>query len=133
MHVAPQPSHIAQRVLLSSHILSLAVLWMTHGTLAVQLLFSLLILLSLLQHRAILLRHPSPAFTLEADQTITLVTPSGETQSSIVATGTTVTPYFVLLRLKTETQRRPINFPIFYDALPTDVFRQLRIWLKYAT
>jgi hypothetical protein len=131
MYVALQPSRIAKRVLLTSHLLSLTVIWVTHGRLSVQLLLSLLILFSLFQHRAILLCQPCTTFTLEADQTITLLSPSGDEQSGIVATGTTVTPYFVLLRIKTEA-RRPINFPIFYDALPTDAFRQLRIWLKYA-
>ncbi|MDD2776558.1 MAG: hypothetical protein PHU06_11430 [Gallionella sp.] len=132
MHFALQPSRIAKRVLLTSHILSLIVLWLSHGRLSIHLLLSLLILLSLFHHRAILLYHPSTRFTLEENQAITLITPSGESQNGIVATGTTISPCFVLLRIKTEAQRQQINLPIFYDALATDVFRQLRIRLKYA-
>lgn len=132
MHFNLQASPIAQRVLLTSHAASLTIVWLTTLPNLIQIAISLLILFGLLHYRALLLQQSHSAFTLEADQTITLISPLGISQNGTIAHDTVVTPYFVLLRIKIETEHFTINLPIFYDALPADAFHQLRIRLKYA-
>lgn len=129
MHFKLQESFIAQRVLLVSHAASLTLVWLTTFQNLAQLAISLLILFSLLRYRALLSQQSCTAFTLEADQTITVTSPLSISQNGIIGHDTLITPYFVLLRIK--MQFFTLNLPIFYDALPADAFRQLRIRLKY--
>lgn len=132
MHFALQNSPILKRVAFTSHALSLILLWLTHWHFTAQILFSLLILLSLFKNPSLRQNQRYTGFTLEADQTITLVAPPDITLNGKLTSGTYVTPLLVLLRIEIAQHKFPITLIIFYDALSSDLFRELRIRLKYA-
>jgi nitrate reductase gamma subunit len=132
MHFALQPSRVFTSLLFSSHALTLIALWLTHwNNVLTQAGFTLLTLWSLLRTR----NHPAlqrhTELTLEPEQHITL-TLNGEQYSGTVTAHTVIAPYLVLLGVKLTGKRRAITLPIFYDALPHDLFRTLRVRLKFA-
>lgn len=132
MHFALQPSPILKRVVFASHAFSLLLLWLTHWHFTAQFLLSLLIVLSLFHYFTLRPNQFYSGFTLEDDQSITLIAPPDITLDGKLASGTFITPLFVVLHIQTEQRWLPITLIVFYDALPCEVFRQLRIRLKYA-
>lgn len=132
MHFALQPSPILKRVVFASHAFSLLLLWLTHWHFTAQFLLSILIVLSLFHNLALRPKQSYTGLTLEDDQIITLIAPPDKTLDGKLASGTYITPLFVLLHIQTEQRWLPITLIVFYDALPSEAFRQLRIRLKYA-
>lgn len=132
MYFALQSSPILKRVAITSHGLSLILLWLTHWHFTVRLLLSLLVLLSLFKNITLSQRQRYTGFTLEPDQTITLIAPPDTALNGRLTSGTYVTPLLVLLRIEISQHKFPITLVIFYDALSSDLFRELRIRLKYA-
>lgn len=124
-----QFSRTLASLLLLAHAFTLLLSWLIHGHFLVQISLSLLILLSLLRYRTLWYGDPHIAFTLAPERHITLFLRKGE-QLGEVHSHTVVTAYFVLLRVKLAS-RRYATLPIFYDALPADTFRALRVKLKF--
>jgi hypothetical protein len=70
------------------------------------------------------------AITLEPDHQITLHYPEQE-KIGILLAGSVVTPFVALLRVKLSDHYLTSTIPIFYDALPIDHFRKLRVKLNF--
>lgn len=118
-------SHVLTQLLLSAHLLSLAVLWLVHVTLLLKLaLFSGVLLSSLYAYRLI---RDLPQLSLLANREIILHL-DHEELSGKLSSDTLVTPFLVLLRFQLNRKMRTV--PIFYDAIPSEQFRALRVQLN---
>jgi hypothetical protein len=63
---------------------------------------------------------------------VSVVTRDGSGFSGQVSSKTTVSPYFIVLRVRLDGHRLPVFRTIFPDALDKCAFRELRVHLKFA-
>jgi hypothetical protein len=63
---------------------------------------------------------------------VSVVTRDGSGLSGQVASNTTVSPYFIVLRVKLEGHRLPVFRAIFPDALDAGAFRELSVYLRFS-
>ncbi len=118
-------SRVLTQLLLSAHLLSLAILWLVHVTLLLKLtLFISILLSSLYAYRLI---RALPRLSLLPNREIILHLGDEELTGEI-SHSTLVTPFLVLLRFQLNRKMRTV--PIFYDALPSKQFRALRVQLN---
>lgn len=95
----------------------------------------MLILLSLSYYlaRDAFLIFPDSWREISLDQSgVSVITRNGSKLMGWVAGKTIVSPYFVLLRVRSEGRYRPVSRVIFPDAMGGDAFRELRVRLKFA-
>lgn len=95
----------------------------------------LLILLSLFYYvaRDALLLLPDSWCDIALDQNnASVVFRGGSNFLGQVANKTVVIPYFVVLRIRSDSRRLPVSRVIFPDALGADAFRGLCVRLKFA-
>jgi hypothetical protein len=133
--MAVKPSPIFAVLLLFMHAIAATVVCLTAIPLPATLALLVLIALSLIYHlsRDVLLLLPN------SWSEVTLV-PGGlsvETRDGVRFLGqlenkTTVSPYFVVLRVRLEGRRLPVTRVIFPDALEIGAFRELCVLLKYS-
>jgi len=133
--MAIKPSSRLILLLLLSHAMVAIVVSVTVMPLAARLAILLLILLSLIYYlaRDALLLFPGSWREILFDQgRISVVTRDGSGFSGQVAGKTTVSPYFIVLRVRLEGRRLPVFRTIFPDALDAGEFRELSVYLKFA-
>lgn len=121
------PSRVFAQLMIIVHLLSLGVLWLIHGDLLLKLVLFGGILLSTLHTRRLM--RTQPRLTLLSNREIVLHH-NTEERTGILTHDTLVTPFLVLLRFRLTEQHRLHSIPVFYDALPREQFRALRIQLK---
>jgi hypothetical protein len=129
----PNPSQFLRLFFYLSHIVALCVVWMTDTALSVQWLLSFIVVFSLGVYLAPVLnflRNPIwHDFSLEKNAIV--VFDGDEIKwSGVVLPQTVVTPYFVLLCVKSQQQSATRYQLICSDALRESEFRQLRMTLK---
>ncbi|MDO8292087.1 MAG: hypothetical protein Q7T29_04365 [Gallionella sp.] len=132
MAIKPSP-RLALLLLLSHAIVAIVVYW-TVMPLAARLAILMLILLSLLYYlvRDVLLLFPDSWRQISFDQdSVSVVTRNGLGLSGRVASKTTVSPYFAVLRVRLEGHRLPVFRTIFPDGLDTGAFRELCVHLRF--
>ena len=120
--------------LLLLHMLAAAVVYVTALPLSARLALLLLIFLSLLYYLArdaYLLMPDSWCEISLVQDGVALVTRDGSIFIGQLVTGTTVSSYFVVLRLKLHNRYRPVSRVIFPDALNVDEFRAFCVRLKF--
>jgi len=133
--MAIKPSSRLILLLLLSHAMVAIVVSVTVMSLAARLAILLLILLSLIYYlaRDALLLFPGSWREILFDQgRVSVVTRDGSGFSGQVAGKTTVSPYFIVLRVRLEGRRLPVFRTIFPDALDAGEFRELSVYLKFA-
>ena len=133
--MAIKPSSRLILLLLLSHAMVAIVVSVTVMPLAARLAILLLILLSLIYYlaRDALLLFPGSWREILFDQgRVSVVTRDGSGFSGQVAGKTTVSPYFIVLRVRLEGRRLPVFRTIFPDALDAGEFRELSVYLKFA-
>jgi len=133
--MAIKPSSRLIVLLLLSHAMVAIVVSVTVMPLAARLAILLLILLSLIYYlaRDALLLFPGSWREILFDQgRVSVVTRDGSGFSGQVAGKTTVSPYFIVLRVRLEGRRLPVFRTIFPDALDAGEFRELSVYLKFA-
>jgi len=121
-------------LLLLSHTIAATMVYVTAMPLAARLAMFVLILLSWLYYlaRDALLLFPDSWREISFDQDrVSVVTRDGSGLSGQVANKTTVSPYFIALRVRPEGRRLPIFRVIFPDALDAGAFRELSVHLKF--
>ncbi len=123
-------SHNLVLLLLLSHALVLIVVCLTALPLAIRLLLFLPIFTSLayaLARDALLLLPDSLQQISFAGDCLTVITRNGISYSAKVSRQTVVTPCFVCLSLEGSNRYSAI----FSDALDKELFRELRVFLKF--
>ncbi|MDD5383915.1 MAG: hypothetical protein PHG89_03405 [Gallionella sp.] len=132
--MAIKPSPRLAVLLLLFHAMVATVVYATVMPPAARLAILMLILLSLIYYlaRDVLLLFPDSWREIAFDQgSVSVVTRDGSGLSGQVASNTTVSPYFAVLRVKLEGHRLPVFRTIFPDALDTGAFRELCVSLKF--
>lgn len=129
MQLELRASRVLSQLLIAAHLLSITILWLVHGDRLLKIALFAAILLSALSARR-LMRHIQ--LTLTSDQEIILYQHNDELIGTLSA-DTLVTPFLVLLRFRLANRRNTTTIPIFYDALPHEQFRALRVHLKLNT
>lgn len=133
--MAINPSPRFAMVLLFLHTLVAAVVYVTAMSLTARLALFLLIALSLFYYlaRDVLLLLPNSwcEVTLVPGG-LSIVARDGSRFLGKIANKTTVSPYFVVLRVSLEGHRLPVSRVIFPDALSTGAFREFCVRLKFA-
>lgn len=95
----------------------------------------LLISLSLFYHlaRDVLLLLPDSWCDIALDQSsVSVVSRDGSSFLGQVANKTVVSPYFVILRIRSDSHWLPVSRVIFPDALGAGEFRELCVRLRFA-
>jgi len=121
-------------LLLLSHAMFAAVVYVTVMPLAAKLAILILILLSLFYYlvRDVLLLFPDSWRDISFDQgSVSVVTRNGSHFVGKVASKTTVSPYFAVLRVRPEGRRLTVSRTVFPDALEDSEFRELCVYLKF--
>ena len=134
-HCVIKPSRYFALLLVALHSLALCSVWLTPLPVLLQSGLSLLVLLSLFYHlnRHVLLLGKQSWHTFSLDKLrVVAITASGKELSGSVLNQTVVTPYLILLSVKLEGDRMPVAQIICCDALQADVFRELRVRLRFA-
>lgn len=122
-------------LLLLFHTIVATAVSMTVMPLAARLAILMLILLSLIYYlaRDVLLFFPDSWREVAFDQGgVSVVTKDGSSLSGQVASSTTASPYFAVLRVKLEGHRLPVSRAIFPDALDAGAFRELSVRLRFS-
>jgi uncharacterized membrane protein YedE/YeeE len=130
-----KPSLRFAMLLLLFHLVVAAVVCVTAMPLVLRLAMLLLIALSLfyyLARDALLLFRNSWCDISFAQGCVYVVARDGSSFAGQVANETTVSPYFVVLRIRLEGHRMPVSRVIFPDAMNAGAFRELCIHLKFA-
>lgn len=130
-----KPSSRLALLLLLSHAMVAIVVYVTVMPLAARLAMLMLIFLSLFYYlaRDALLFFPDSWLEISFEQgSVSVVTLDGSVFPGRVASGTVVSPYFVVLRVKTEGRCLSAFRTVFPDALDTGEFRELCVYLKFA-
>ncbi len=130
-----KPSRMFALLLLAVHLPVMISVCLTPLVFWARLCLSLLILLSLFHHlyRYVLLRarHSWRSFSLNQRQLV-IGTRGGETLNGDVTHRTVVTALCVVLCARLDGYKLPVCQVIFRDALPDDVFRELRVRLRFS-
>jgi len=133
--MAVKPSLIFAVLLLFMHATAAIVVYLTAVSLPATLALLVLIALSLIYHlaRDVLLLLPNSwcEITL-APGGLSVVTRDGAGFLGQLENKTTVSPYFVVLRVRLEGRRMHVNRVIFPDALEAGAFRELCVQLKFS-
>lgn len=133
--MAIKPSPRFAMLLLLFHLMVAIVVYATAMPLAARLAMIGLIFLSLFYYlvRDILMLLPDSWCDIALDKnSVSVVSRDGSSFLGQVANKTIVSPYFVVLRIKSDSHRLPVSRVIFPDALGADAFRDLRVRLKFA-
>jgi len=132
-HYHPRPSYCLTSGLCVSHIVALCVVWLTDIASPVEWLLSAMMLFSLGVYLAPVIsffRNPTGFdFSLEKNN-ITVSDGDESKWDGVVLPKTVVTPYFVLLCVKSQEEGAIRYQLICFDALCESEFRQLRMMLK---
>ena len=133
--MAIKPSPIFAVLLLFMHTAAAIVVYLTAIPLPATLALFLLITLSLIYHlaRDVLLLLPNSwrEVTLVPGG-LSVVARDGSSFFGQAANKTTVSPYFVVLRVRLEGHRLLVTRVIFPDALEAGAFRKLCVQLKFS-
>lgn len=132
--MAIKPSLRLAVLLLLSHAMAASVVYATSLPLVAKSAAFFLILLSLYFYlaREALLLFPDSWREISFDQgRVSVVTRGGRGFFGQVACRTIVSPYFVVLRVRTEGRRLPVTRAIFPDSMDTGEFRELCVRLRY--
>lgn len=122
-------------LLLLSHAMVATVVCMTVIPLATRLAMLVLILLSLFYYlaRDALLLFPDSWSEISFDQGgVSVVSRDGSDLSGRIAGRITVSPYFIVLRIRLEGRFLPVSRVVFPDALDSGEFRKLCVSLKFS-
>lgn len=133
--MAIKPSPCLALLLLLSHALAAVAVYATVMPQPAKAAIFILVLVSLSCYlaRDALLLFPGSWREISLDQErVSVVTRDGSGFFGRIESKTTVTPYFVVLRIKPEGHRLPVLRTIFPDALGADEFRELRVRLKFS-
>ncbi len=129
-----KPSPRLAMLLLLSHAIVSTVLYVTVMPLPAKLVMLILVLLSLFYYlaRDALLLFPDSWSEISFDQdSVYVVTRDGSGFFGQIVSSSTVSPYFVVLRVMLQGHRLPVFRTIFPDALDTGAFRELCVHLKF--
>lgn len=121
--------------LLLLHVMTTVVVFMTAMPLEAKLAMSLLISLSLIYYlvRDIFFLFPDSWREISLDQDgVAIITRDGSKLLGKCANETTVSSYFVVLRVKMEDRHLAVSRVIFPDALGAGAFREFCVRLKFA-
>lgn len=133
--MAIRPSLRFAVLLLLFHFIVAVVVYLTAMPLTARLLVLPMILSSLFYYLArdvlLFFAHSWHEILLDQDS-VSIVTRNGLAIHGCVANKTVVNPFFVLLRVRLEGQRRPVSRVIFPDMLDAGLFRELCVHLKFA-
>ncbi len=133
--MAVKPSRRFIMLLLLLHMITAVVVYVTDVPPIIRLTMLLLILLSLLCHlaRDVLLLLPGSWCDIAFDQSsVSVVSRDGSSILGQVANKTVVSPYFVVLRIRSDSHWLPVFRVIFPDALGAGEFRELCVRLRCA-
>lgn len=122
-------------LLLLLHMMVAAAVYVTAMPLEARLAMLLMILLSLIYYlaRDVFLLLPDSWREISLEQNgIVVVTRDGSKLPGRFANETTVSSYFVVLRVKPEGRHLPVSRVIFPDALSAGAFRELCVHLKFS-
>ncbi len=129
-----KPSKTFTSLLLLVHSLAIASVWLTQVALWWQLALFLLISLSLIRSvfRYALLRDDRSWLSFSLTQKHLLIhTQGGKELNGEILHRTVVTPHCVVLCVRLDGTKLPVSWVIFRDALQDDVFRELRVRLRF--
>lgn len=110
--------------------------WLTQLSARVQVALTALLLfgLSYQLYRHVLLRADASWQTMVlSGRQLTVRTRAGEEFTGSVTGGTVVMPLAVFLGVVPEGKRLPLYQAIFFDAMPAEAFRALRVQLKFSS
>lgn len=133
MVVRPSPYFAALLLLL--HTMASISVYAASMPFEAKLAIILLILLSLFYYMArdVLLLLPDSWSKIALNQnTVSVVSRDGSNFIGQVANKTIVSPYFVVLRIRSDSYRFPVSRAIFPDALGSGEFRDLCVRLKFS-
>ena len=133
--MAIKPSPRFAMLLLLFHLIVAIVVYAAAMPLAVKLATIGLIFLSLFYYlvRDILMLLPDSWCDIALDKnSVSVVSRDGSSFLGQVANKTMVSPYFVVLRIKSDSYRLPVSRVMFPHALGADAFRDLCVRLKFA-
>jgi hypothetical protein len=134
VNISIKPSRSFALLLALASLLTLWSIWSTNLAVLGRLVLTAIVLAAFLYHfeRWVLLHGQHAWLSCRLDKNSLVVkTRNGEEWLAEVLPETIVTPYFVLLRAKVE-QGGVISQAIFWDALRDDVFRELRVRLRFS-
>ncbi|NCN23076.1 MAG: hypothetical protein COZ77_02095 [Gallionellales bacterium CG_4_8_14_3_um_filter_54_18] len=129
-----KPSRVFTSMLIIMHLLALVSVWLINGAPGRCLALSLLIGISLLYclYRYALLRDKSAWLSFSINQKRVLInTRGGDEWVGDIMHRTLVTSHCVVLSVSLDERKFPVSQVIFWDAMPVEAFRQLRVRLKY--
>jgi hypothetical protein len=133
--MAIKPSPRFAILLLSLHTITAIAVYAATMPMAARWAIILPILLSLIYYlaRDVLLLLPDSWCDIALNQnSVSVVSRNGSSFLGLVANKTIASPYFVILRIKSDNRRLPVSRVIFPDALGKDEFRDLCVRLKFA-
>jgi toxin CptA len=133
--MAIKPSPRLALLLLLSHALAASAVYATAMPPSAKLAILALVLPSLFYYlaRDALLLLPGSWREIIFDQgSLSVVARDGCAFFGKIEGKTTVTPYFVVLRVRQDARRLPVFRIIFPDAMGADEFRELRVRLRFA-
>lgn len=133
MAVKPSPCFAALLLLL--HMIVAIAVYATAMPLYARLAIILLVLLSLIYYvaRDVLLLLPDSWCEIALNQnTVSIVSRDGSNLIGQAANKTVANPYFVVLRIRSDSYRLPVSRVIFPDALGAGEFRDLCVRLKFS-
>ncbi len=112
------------------HLLALVAIWLAALPLGVAVLLSIGVLASLLHGLWRERRRNGWVLEPQRDGRWRLRGPGGDPEETAILLEAQVYRYLVILRFGVEGRRRPRVITITADAVPADVHRRLRAWLK---
>lgn len=121
-------SRVFTQLMITAHLLSLNILWLAKISMPLKIILLGGILLSAIQIRRTMRTLPR-LLTLTPNREVVLAE-QDEEQIGTLLSNTLVTPFLVVLRFQIRITSRTYSVPIFYDALPSEQFRALRVQLK---
>lgn len=133
--MAVKPSPIFAVLLLFMHTTAATVVYLTAIPLPATLAMLVLIALSLIYHLArdvLLLLSNSWCEISPVQGGLSVVTRDGAGFTGQLENKTTVSPYFIVLRVRLEGRRLRVSRVIFPDALEEGAYRELCVQLKYS-
>jgi toxin CptA len=133
--VVIKPSPCFAVLLSLSHTIAAISVYVAAMPFEARLAIILLILLSLFYYMArdVLLLLPGSWCKIALNQnTVSVVSREGSNFIGQVANKTIANPYFVVLRIRSDSYRFPVSRAIFLDALGSGEFRDLCVRLKFS-
>ena len=135
LSITLRPSYLLALLLVVMHALALASAWLVPLALAAKIGVAVVLVsslaLSLQQHMWRAGKRSVRAIRLTGECDVSLQGRDGVWLETIILPSSFISPYLTVLNLSVEGEKRARHVVLLPDAMDTEQFRQLRVWLRW--